>query len=188
MAKSHQLLSVELPKLTKALEQLNPLNKNIFEEVAGIGKMRLEHGPEVMQKTLETIKHNPGLVTQEGKSVTRVLQEVSGDVAKSNLSQSQIKHFGKHILSEFAEQAKYMPLDALEAKLAKQSFFNPKWSKEEILKYVQDGYKSLRNKGLTGLQNYKVGDEIIKIFIKPDGTLDTAYGLHKLTIDYFKGL
>ncbi|MFH1831311.1 MAG: hypothetical protein ABH827_00770, partial [bacterium] len=54
VAKSHQLLSVELPKLTKALEQLNPLNKNIFEEVAGIGKMRLEHGPEVMQKTLET--------------------------------------------------------------------------------------------------------------------------------------
>ncbi len=112
--------------------------------------------------------------------------------AKSNLSQiiklskNDIQHFSKrHIIEDFAYQVKHMPSKALEAKLIKRSFFNPAWSKEKIIKHVEEGYNYLRSNGVTGLKDYYADGEIIKIFIKKDGAFDSAYGLHKLTKGYF---
>ena len=116
--------------------------------------------------------------------------EAAGKVSKGageffKLSKNDIKHLSnKHIFSDVAKQAKRMPRKALEAKLEK-TFFNPKWSKEEIIKHVTEGYNDALRKGLTRKIDYKVNGEIIKIFIKGDGKFDTAYGLHKLPIDHF---
>ncbi|MCK4259207.1 MAG: hypothetical protein KAX49_09520 [Halanaerobiales bacterium] len=109
------------------------------------------------------------------------------DVAKgmSKLSSKNIKHMSKHISSEFFNQAKYLSKEALEGKLKKNTFFNPNRSKEQIISIVESGYHVLKNQGLTGLQSYVVKGETIKIFIKADGTFDTAYGLHKLTSEFF---
>ncbi len=101
------------------------------------------------------------------------------------LSKSNIKHIGKHIPDEFANQVKYLSKEALERKLNKNTFFNPNWSKQQIISAVEEGYNTLSKQGLTGLQSYKVNGETIKIFIKSDGTLDSAYGLHKLTTEFF---
>jgi RHS repeat-associated protein len=102
------------------------------------------------------------------------------------LSESNIKHIGKHIPDEFAKQASYLTDVQLAKKLSNTSFFNPKWSKQQVLAATEQAYNALRNKGLTGLQSYKVNGEVIKVFIKSDGTFDTAYGLHKLTIEFFR--
>lgn len=102
-----------------------------------------------------------------------------------HLSKSNIKHIGKHIPSEFANQVKYLSKEALEGKLKKNTFFNPNWSKKQIISAVEEGYNALSKKGLTGLHSHKVNGETIKIFIKADGTFDSAYGLHKLTTEFF---
>lgn len=108
-----------------------------------------------------------------------------GTVNTLKLSESNIKHIGKHIPDEFAKQASYLSDEQLANKLSKTSFFNPNWSKEQVTAATEQAYNALRNKGLTGLQSYEVNGEVIKVFIKSDGTFDTAYGLHKLTTEFF---
>ena len=57
-----------------------------------------------------------------------------------------------------AEQANYLTDEQLTNKLNNTSFFNKDLSQ----------------------------DEIINVFIKEDGTFDTAYGVYKYTIDDFR--
>jgi len=94
-AKYNEMVSVKLPELARALQQKNPLTQPFLVEMAGVEKIFVEHGPEVLQKTLETIQHNPGLVTQEGKSVSQILKEVSGDVAKNTVPTTALVQEGK---------------------------------------------------------------------------------------------
>ena len=83
------------------------------------------------------------------------------------------------------KQVPYLSDKVLASKLSNTSFFNPSWSNEKIVAATEEAYNALRSKGLTGLQSYDVSGETIKVFIKPDGTFDTAYGLHKLTAEFF---
>ncbi len=94
-------------------------------------------------------------------------------------------HLSKHIASDFCKQVEHIPKETLIAKLKKHSFFNPSWSKEEIIEGVAEAYNFFKNKGLTGSHLYKFKGEHIKVFIKADGTLDTAFGSHLLNLDYF---
>ncbi len=160
-------------------------------------KVMTEQGPESTKAGLETISNNPEIVANSGSSVAEAMQKVAntevgpiGAAEKASLtgrclSKNDIQHFSKHIPAEFAQQAKRMPKEALEAILKKRTFFNPAWSEQDILQAVNEGYKILKGQGLTKVQSYNFKGEIIKIMIKPNGDLGSAWGLHKLPINYF---
>lgn len=97
------------------------------------------------------------------------------------LSSNNIQHIGKHIASDFTNQVSHLSDKALAAKLNKNSFFNPKWTKEDIITGVQNGANEAISKGFTdGYYKYSHKGETIQIFFK-DGKFDTAFGQHKLT-------
>ncbi|MCD1258816.1 Hint domain-containing protein [Paenibacillus athensensis] len=97
------------------------------------------------------------------------------------LSKNNIEHFKKHIASEFANQVGYLSDKQLESKLAKNSFFNPNWSKDDVIIGVQNGVNEAIENGVSnGYYYYQYRGETISIFMK-DGNFDTAFGLHKLT-------
>lgn len=52
--------------------------------------------------------------------------------------------------------------------------------------HTRRAYNVLRSQGKTGLQAIEVNGDIIKIFIKEDGTFDTAYGIYRYTIKDFR--
>lgn len=49
-------------------------------EIIGVGKIALEEGPEVANAVVETVKKNPTVLAQDGKSSVQVLKEVTEDV------------------------------------------------------------------------------------------------------------
>lgn len=85
-----------------------------------------------------------------------------------------------------AEQAKYLTDEQLANKLANTTFFNKNWSQDEVVKYTQEAYNTLRSQGKTGLHSVEINGEIINVFIKDDGAFDTAYGVYQYTIDDFR--
>lgn len=149
-----------------------------YETGYELGRLTVEiAGTAAGAKLLSKI---PGL----GKLVEAV---GSKTVSKSgNLSASNVKHMSKHIPSEFEKQAVYLSDELLVKKLSKTTFFNPNWTQEQIISATEEAYNMLRSQGKTGLQSYKINGDEIMVFIKPDGTFDTAYGLHRLTIDFFR--
>ncbi|MOA09840.1 hypothetical protein D3C78_1296950 [compost metagenome] len=130
-----------------------------------------------------------GLVVGASKAIAKqVTKQVTKQAAKDityKLSNNAIDHIGKHIVSNFQNQVKYLTKEQLDKKLKKTSFFNPNWTERQIISYVEKGYSEAMSNGVRGLYEYKVKGEVIQIFIKQDGTFDTAYGLHKLTSSYF---
>ena len=102
------------------------------------------------------------------------------------LSNSNIQHIKKHTFDGMAEQANYVTDEQLSNKINNTSFFNRDWSQDEIIKYTQEAYNTLRSQGKTGLQSIEINGEIINVFIKEDGTFDTAYGVYKYTVDDFR--
>ena len=170
----------QLGKLTKYVARL----KNAIEADKKVSES-LGVAP-LIEKSLE--KAGPKAASEVAHATERSVIESEAKVAEAVetiLSKNDIQHFSKHISSEFAQQAQRMPKEALSAILTKRTFFDPAWSKEDIIKYVEQAYKALRQQGLTGLHPYNVGGNIIMIDIQPNGKLSTAFGLHKLPIDYF---
>lgn len=102
------------------------------------------------------------------------------------LSDKNIKHIKKHTFDGMAEQSKYLTDEQLANKLKNTSFFNKDWSQDEIVRYTQEAYNTLRRQGKTGLQSIEINGEIIYVFIKEDGTFDTAYGVYKYILDDFR--
>lgn len=89
-------------------------------------------------------------------------------------------------LTGMSEQARYLTDEQLANKLANTTFFNKNWSQDEVVKYTQEAYNTLRSQGKTGLQSIEINGEIINVFIKDDGAFDTAYGVYKYTVDDFR--
>ena len=85
-----------------------------------------------------------------------------------------------------AKQANYLTDEQLANKLNNTSFFNKEWSQNDVIKYTQDAYNTLKSQGKTGLQSIEINGEIINVFIKEDGTFDTAYGTHKYNVSNFR--
>ena len=61
-----------------------------------------------------------------------------------------------------------------------------KWTQEQIVSNTEQAYNMLISQGKIGLQCFTIDGEDIFIFIKSDGTFDTAYGTYKLTIKDFR--
>ena len=59
-------------------------------------------------------------------------------------------------------------------------------SNEDVIKYTQEAYNILISQGKTGLQSIIVNNEVIKVFIKNDGSFDSAYGIYKYGINDFR--
>ncbi|PEY37063.1 hypothetical protein CN354_12615 [Bacillus cereus] len=104
------------------------------------------------------------------------------------LSDVNKKHINKHNVDSLKQQAKHMTDEQLEKKLKKNSYFNPKWSKEEINKYSEIAYNDLRQQGKTGELTYEIAGEKLKVFIHPNGSFGSVYGQYKFTVDEFKKL
>ena len=113
-----------------------------------------------------------------------VLSTETGEIVK--LSSSNIQHIKKHSFEGLKEQAKYLDDAKLAKKIVGNTFFNPKWSQEQIVSNTEKAYNALISEGKTGLQSFNIDGEDIYIFIKSDGTFDTAYGTHILTVKDFR--
>ena len=113
-----------------------------------------------------------------------ILSKETGEIVK--LSSSNIQHIKKHSFEGMKEQAKYLDDAKLAKKIDGNTFFNPKWSQEQIVSNTEKAYNALISEGKTGLQSFNIDGEDIYIFIKSDGTFDTAYGTHILTVKDFR--
>ena len=102
------------------------------------------------------------------------------------LSKNSIQHIKKHTFEGMSEQAKYLTDEQLANKLANTTFFNKNWSQDEVVKYTQKAYNTLRSQDKTGIHSVEINGEIINVFIKDDGTFDTAYGVYQYTVDDFR--
>ncbi|WP_081811087.1 WXG100 family type VII secretion target [Bacillus sp. UNC437CL72CviS29] len=122
-----------------------------------------------------------------GSGEKDVVKEASGAIPKIEikypLSSKNIKHMNKHNIDSIKVQSKYLSDKQLAEKLG-DSFFNPKWSKEEINKYSEIAYNDLKSQGKAGdVFEYEIAGEKINVFIHPDGRFGTAYGNHRFTVD-----
>ena len=61
------------------------------------------------------------------------------------LSKNSIQHIKKHTFEGMSEQAKYLTDEQLADKLANTPFFNKNWSQDEVVKYTQEAYNTLRS-------------------------------------------
>ena len=127
------------------------------------------------------------------KKGLRIAQSLAEGVSRLNtstfeISKNTLKHINKrHNAEKFREEIKHLTDDKLKAKLAKRTFFNPNWSETKINEVVTKAYNELRSQGKKGDGfEYDIGGEKIMLVIKATGELDTAYGFHTLTIDFFK--
>lgn len=131
---------------------------------------------------------NPRLYSDAVENFSQIKQAIgigSGtDIIE--LSNSNIQHIKKHTFEGMSEQANYLTDEQLANKLNNTSFFNKDWSQDEIIKYTQEAYNTLRSQGKIGLQSIEINGETINVFIKEDGTFDTAYGVYKYNVDDFR--
>ncbi len=176
----------------------NTIIQKIFNDIAIGVKIGTETGPGAAKTTIDVVRRNPRVLEQPGKTAAQSLREIAGKTARDakrvastsrqawKLSKIKIKHISnRHIATDFAKQVKHLSKEALEIRLKKKSFFNPNWSKEEIIQVVEEAYRSSRSKGLTGPIQYKVKGEIIEIYIEANGDFRTAYGFHRLSSNFF---
>jgi hypothetical protein len=190
---SFRAIGLAADKVAEIANYLSKISRRIAAErpvAAAVGTTPtmtslLEDAAPIIKHALEEEASHTSKLAQAAERGAMAAEEKVAEVAGTFLSKSDIQHFSKHIPSEFAQQARRMPEEALTAILAKRTFFNPAWSKQDILQAVEEGYKFLRSQGLSKVQPYNFRGEIIEIFINPDGTLGSAWGLHKLPLNHF---
>lgn len=117
--------------------------------------------------------------------ISRFIRTEKGIV---EVSKTTFKHINnRHSAEKFREEIPHLTDDEIKVKLADRSFFNPNWSETKINEIVTKAYNELRSQGKKGGQfEYDIDGEKIMLVIGSKGELNTAYGLHKLTIDFFK--
>ena len=127
------------------------------------------------------------------KTGIRAAQSLAEGVSRSNastlaISKNTFKHINnRHNAEKFREELERFTDDEKKVKLADRSFFNPNWSEAKIHEIVTKAYNELRWQGKKGGKfEYDIDGEKIMLVIDQEGKLSTAYGLHKLTIDFFK--
>ncbi len=129
-------------------------------------------------------------ITEKQWNEYKVLdKKVSGvkvpDVEINNpLSKRNIKHIQtRHNVDSINSQAEYLSDAQLAEKLKDQSFFNSKWTTDEITKYSEIAYNDLLNQGKTGgLFEYSINGEKLNVYIHNDGTFGSVYGNHTYSV------
>lgn len=59
-------------------------------------------------------------------------------------------------------------------------------SKVHGLEEAAEAYNVLRSQGKTGLQSIGIHGDVIIVYIKEDGTFDTAYGIYNYKLEDFR--
>lgn len=110
--------------------------------------------------------------------------EISNIEIKNPLSKRNIKHIQtRHNINSLTSQAEYLTDTQLAEKLKDQSFFNSKWSADDINKYSEIAYNDLLNQGKKGgLFEYSINGEKLNVYIHSDGTFGTVYGNYKYSV------
>ena len=104
------------------------------------------------------------------------------------ISKNKLKHINnRHNVEKFREEIPYFTDEQIKSKLADRTFFNPNWSETKINEVVTKAYNELRSQGKKGdTFEYDIDGEKIMLVIGSKGELNSAYGFHTLTIDFFK--
>lgn len=103
---------------------------------------------------------------------------------KSHYRKRNIKHIQtRHNVDSIKSQAEYLSDAQLAEKLKNQSFFNSKWTTDEIIKYSEIAYNDLLNHGKRGgLFKYSINGEKLNVYIHNDGTFGSVYGNHTYSV------
>ena len=153
------------------------------EEAAKAGEVA-EEAAKAGEVAEEAAKAGAEVAEAGGKGKVKI--ESAGENNLEILSKSIRKHINKHNYNFVKEQAKYLDDVKLSEKLDGNTFFNKNWSEERIMKNVQIVYSDFKKQGKTGLNSFEIDGETIYLFIKPDGTLDSAYGTYVYTVKDFR--
>lgn len=161
--------------------------------IPGIGAFKYSDEVGELLQGANKISKNSDKVADAAKRLDDVFEstdEATDGVESSfktlELSKNNIHHIKKHTVEGLKEQAKYLTDEQLSKKLRNMSFFKADWSETEVIKYTQEVYNILKKQGKTGLNSVSINDEIINVFIKSDGTFDTAYGNYKYSVKDFR--
>ena len=149
------------------LDEIEELYKNIMDEQRMVDMEYDDFLNEIRELSVEEVRLGDGINIIE-------------------LSKNNIQHIKKHTFEGMVEQAKYLTDEQFANKLANTTFFSKNWSQDEIVMYTQEAYNILRSQGKTGLHSVEMNGEIINVFIKEDGTFDTAYGVYQYTVNDFR--
>jgi hypothetical protein len=137
----------------------------------GSGKTySVKRGPKIQGEVFSSKKAS-------GAKIPEV--EINNPLSKRNIKHIQTRHNVDSIKS----QAEYLSDAQLAEKLKDQSFFNSKWTTDEITKYSEIAYNDLLNQGKTGgLFEYSINGEKLNVYIHNDGTFGSVYGNHKYSV------
>lgn len=139
-----------------------PLNESVIKTINNFIANGWSLNIPFMEKTLGGQRFN--------KSRIRLL-------SKSSLQLPDLAGSNDHTVQGMSKQASHMSKTGLETKLNSKSFFNPKWSDEEVIKGVEEAYAAGLKKGVLNSEfNYIYKGESITVFINKDGMLSSAYG------------
>lgn len=161
-------------------------------------KTVLDPDSSLFDKTLAGAGFTPfGKIVKGGKVIVklaskgRVIEratELSADALKvaASLSKKQTKHIlNGHMPNEFSRQVPYLNKETLQNYLEDNTFFNPNWTKDQIISGVEEAYANALKNGSKGIYDYSYMGENIRLFIDDSGNLSTAFGLNKLDPAYF---
>ncbi|WP_342544046.1 hypothetical protein [Lysinibacillus sp. FSL W7-1291] len=162
----------KVKKGEEALESIKNMEKVIEETYGLANNSKKAKDAQTTQKEIDQLGE---YVKKLDKGTDKV--EISYPLSSTNK-----KHINKHNIESLKQQSKYLSDSQLADKL-ESSFFNPKWSKDDINKYAEIAYNDLKSQGKTGNLTYEIGGEIIDVFIHPDGQFGSVYGRHKFTVE-----
>ena len=177
-------VAVALPAVIPATKHLADKATEVYQMNKAVDLMNLALKTGSIDELAESMIQYGDELQEAGELLAKQIAEGGLDIVK--LSGNNIQHIKKHTFEGMAEQAKYLSDEQLANKLANTTFFNKNWSQDEVVKYTQEAYNTLRNQGKTGLHSVEINGEIIKVFIKEDGSFDTAYGVYQYTVDDFR--
>ena len=109
-------------------------------------------------------------------------KEVSKHFTRIKITNKLKNHvLNNHYLKKVLQEIKYAPMERVERLARKKSFFNPKWSKGQVLDATKYAYNYAINSGKKGHIALKYKGEIITVFVRSSGDVDTVYGTYKYT-------
>lgn len=120
--------------------------------------------------------------------INKIEKTISAEIPKieikNPLSKRNIKHIQtRHNVNSLVTQAEYLTDAQLAEKIKDQSFFNSKWTADDINKYSEIAYNDLLNQGKKGgLFEYSINGEKLNVYIHSDGTFGTVYGNYKYSV------
>ncbi|MBO0471480.1 hypothetical protein JZO66_13070 [Enterococcus sp. DIV0242_7C1] len=128
---------------------------------------------------------NKVVASREGSSYKIPDIEITNPLSKRNIKHIQTRHNVNSIKS----QADYLSDTQLAEKLKDQSFFNSRWTTNEITNYSEIAYNDLLKQGKKGgLFEYVINGEKLNVYIHNDGTFGSVYGNYQYSVQDIRNM